>query len=133
MATGQQKGRKLMRGPIVHWDCPRNCGYFREWHASPEYLYEVVNHPFYGPILAEELVAYDITTHSCGLARLAHSKARAARMAREEVPEVYPAHGNAIYSPDAPREGLGRIRARARKGERHSSAVPPVFPDSAVC
>ena len=121
-----------MRGQIARWECPRNCGYFREWHAHNDYLQELVWHPLYGVVTGEELVQLDIGTHSCGWARLSHSRAEQARMAREEVPTVYPKHGFPIYSPHAPGAGLGPVRARIGEGLRNRRAMPGVFQDSPV-
>lgn len=121
-----------MRGKIARWECPRNCGYFREWHAHPDYLQELLFHPLYGLVTGEELVQLDIGTHSCGFSRYSHSKAEQARMAREEVPTVYPKHGIPIHSPHAPGAGLGPIRARGREGLRHGRALSGVLQDSTV-
>lgn len=121
-----------MKGKIARWECPRNCGYFREWHAHNDYLQELLFHPLYGLVTGEELVQLDIATHSCGLSRYSHSKAEQARMAREEMPNVYPKHGIPIHSPHAPGAGLGPIRARGREGLRNGGALSGVLQNSTI-
>lgn len=121
-----------MKGKIARWECPRNCGYYREWHAHNDYLQELLFHPLYGLVTGEELVQLDIATHSCGLSRYSHSKAEQARMAREEMPNVYPKHGIPIHSPHAPGAGLGPIRTRGREGLRNGGALSGVLQNSTI-
>lgn len=112
-----------MNGRIARWECPRGCGFFREWHAHDDYLQAVVDHPLYGQLLGIELVQIDIGTHTCRQGRLAHSRAKAATLAREELPVVYPKHGIPIYSPYAPRGGMETVRSGRRLAGRLDRAV----------
>lgn len=115
---------------IVRWECPRRCGYFREWHATPTYLTQFIDHPLYGLISGEELVERDISTHSCGFFRNAHSKAEQARLAREEMPAVYGADSNPIHPAHVSRAGVGSIRSGRRTRARDDSPLSEVLPDS---
>lgn len=75
-------------GPLYRWDCPRRCGYYREWNESPEFLGSVIIHPIYGRIYEGQLVHIDIKSHSCRLAWMARRRSPKGRLAPEAMPAV---------------------------------------------
>lgn len=78
-------GTKHMKGPIMRWDCPRKCGYYREWHESAEFLGMVIVHPLYGRVSEEVLIYSDISRHTCRQSWLARRRSPKGRVAASNV------------------------------------------------
>lgn len=46
-------------------DCPRMCGWYRDYTVTQEWGQRNVDHPLYGPIPNLELVRLDVRSHEC--------------------------------------------------------------------
>lgn len=93
-------GIEHMKGPIMRWDCPRKCGYYREWHESAEFLGMVIVHPLYGRVSEEVLIYTDISRHTCRQSWLARRRSPKGTLAKNNVFQMH-------------REGRGYLSASA--------------------
>lgn len=51
---------------VETWSCRWECGYTRAFHTQPEYrVNQVIDHPFYGTVTANQAAMLDIQNHNC--------------------------------------------------------------------
>src|SRR5215469_16909058 len=50
---------------VERWDCPKRCGYYREWNNHYSYLNRIMVHPVWGRVNYFHLVNLDIMWHDC--------------------------------------------------------------------
>lgn len=104
------RSNHMRYGPIMRWDCPKNCGYYREWNESLEFMGLVIVHPIYGRITEEVLIYTDITRHSCRLAWMARSRSPKSKVAQTTVRPVPGEDGGNLLALGQSRARVGQIR-----------------------
>ena len=105
-----EKGRAdSMKGPIMRWDCPRKCGYYREWHESAEFLGMVIVHPLYGRVSEEVLIYTDISRHTCRQSWLSRRRSPKGKMAEGKVLPLQRKDRGHISATATARLGVGSI------------------------
>lgn len=68
--------------------CPRNCGWFRAYTRSDEWMKRMVAHPLYGLILESDLVRIEVQDHSCREYRNAIIRKNRRKVEREHSAEA---------------------------------------------
>ena len=74
-------GTQTRLGKVMRTECPKNCGWRREWNQVGWWLDRRITHPVYGEIANGRLVLRDIEEHNC----IQHLKAVARRRSMERT------------------------------------------------